>query len=228
MRRQEKLLEMLIEEQYEDGSFGRFHTMNTKEKKKIPTTEAAAWLMYQNGIGRDTEVCNKMCVYMEHLLCNLQDWPDLWEKNKYFAPAVPLFISSKLALFSSENKEYKRYCDIWISLLISAFEQGEYSTERTNEIAKKIIGVEIDHSCIGLQSLNNLALFAMNTEQIPEDIQKRYLHWLHSYDGKINYTTVVPKYLEDNKKNQKVISLLSKFKCFNDEYSNFWNDKNRI
>lgn len=99
MKRQEKVIEELTKAQCDDGSFGRFHTMNTKEKKKIPTTEAAAWLMYQNGISLNIEVCNKMCIYMEHLLCNLQEWPDLWEKNKYFDFAVPLFISSKLALF---------------------------------------------------------------------------------------------------------------------------------
>lgn len=105
-------------------------------------------------------------------------------------------------------------------MLISVFEQGEYSAERTNAIAQELIGVEIDHSYLGLQSLNHLALYALNTEYISISTQKSYLQWLHNYDGKINYTTVEPKYLEDNKKNQKVISLLSKFSGFYDEYPN--------
>lgn len=218
MDKREKVLDKLKQEQCDDGSFGRFHTMNTKVKKKIPTTEAAAWLMYENGIDRSVEVCDKMCLYMENLLCDLQKWPDLWEKNIYFTPGVPLFVASKLALFSSKNDEYQKICKNWISLLNNAFESGNYSAEKTNEISKKLVGVEIDHSCIGLQSLNCLALYAFNLDQIPANVQEAYIHWIHNYDGKISYTNVEPKNLVYSSKSKRVISLLSRFKGFAAEY----------
>ena len=108
MNTQEKVIKILMYEQYQDGSFGRFHTMDSKLKQKIPTTEAAAWLMYENFITRQVDVCNKTCLYMERLLDDTRNWPDSWEKNKYFKSAVPLFIASKLALFTSETNEYNK------------------------------------------------------------------------------------------------------------------------
>lgn len=218
MNSREKALDDLKNEQLDDGSFGRFHTMDTQLKRKIPTTEAAAWLMYKNGITRGDEVCDKTCLYMENLLRNLQKWPDMWEKNEWFTPAVPLFVASKLALFSSETAEYKKIRDTWISLLVSAFEQGSYSADITNKLSSKLIGVKIDSSYIGFHSLNCLALFALNTDKIPPHIQKSYLHWLHGYNGKIAYTNVEPINLEYNKKSERVISLLSEFSCFSIEF----------
>ena len=108
MNTQEKVIKILMDEQYQDGSFGRFHTMDSKLKQKIPTTEAAAWLMYEDFITRQVDVCNKTCLYMERLLDDTRNWPDSWEKNKYFKSAVPLFIASKLALFTSETNEYNK------------------------------------------------------------------------------------------------------------------------
>lgn len=220
MNTQEKILKTLMDEQYEDGSFGRFHTMNSKLKQKIPTTEAAAWLMYENSITRQADVCNRTCLYMERLLDNTQNWPDPWEKNEYFKPAVPLFIASKLALFTSETDEYKKVCNSWISILISAFQTNQYSEDRANNSSKQLLGVKIDRTYIGLHSLNCLALFALNTDKIPVPIQEAYLQWLHNFDGKITYTDVVPKNLTNNSKSTRVISLLSKFKSFEKEFSN--------
>ena len=218
MNTQEKVIKILMDEQYQDGSFGRFHTMDSKLKQKIPTTEAAAWLMYENFITRQVDVCNKTCLYMERLLDDTRNWPDSWEKNKYFKSAVPLFIASKLALFTSETNEYKRVLNTWISILISAFQTNQYSAHRANEISKQLLGVEIDKTYIGLHSLNCLALFALNTDKIPIPIQKAYLQWLHNFDGKITYTDVEPKNLTNNFKSIRVISLLSKFKYFEKEF----------
>ena len=149
-----------------------------------------------------------------------RNWPDSWEKNEYFKSAVPLFIASKLALFTSETNEYKRVLNTWISILISAFQTNQYSAHRANKISKQLLGVEIDKTYIGLHSLNCLALFALNTDKIPIPIQKAYLQWLHNFDGKIIYTDVEPKNLTNNPKSSRVISLLSKFKCFEKEFSN--------
>ena len=155
---------------------------------------------------------------MERLLDDTRNWPDSWEKNKYFKSAVPLFIASKLALFTSETNEYKRVLNTWISILISAFQTNQYSAHRANEISKQLLGVEIDKTYIGLHSLNCLALFALNTDKIPIPIQKAYLQWLHNFDGKITYTDVEPKNLTNNFKSIRVISLLSKFKYFEKEF----------
>ena len=220
MNKLDRLIKKLADEQHSDGSFGRFHTMNSKLKQRIPTTQAAAWLMYENSLTRDNEICHKTCLYMERLLNDLTLWPDAWEGNKWFKPAVPLFIASSLALFGSEDKQYKEVCNIWINILISAFETNEYSKEKINATSKTSFGVEIDGSYIGLHSLNSLALYVFNTDSIPPDIQKSYLKWLHNYDGVITYTNTRLDSLSTNAGSARVISLLSRFIGYADEFPN--------
>jgi len=217
--KRERLLKMLLDEQQPDGSFGRFHTMNSKLKQKIPTTQAAAWLMYENAFTRDNDMCNKTCLYMERLLNDLSLWPDVWEKNKWCKPSVPLFIASSLALFGSDDKKYKEICNVWMDLLVSAFETGNYSKDNVDAEAKASIGVEIDGSYIGLHCLNNLALYACNVDAIPPDVQKAYIKWLHNYDGVIGYTNIRPDNLASAPGSQKIMSLLSRFHGFKDEFS---------
>ncbi len=218
MDKYQRVIKRLIEEQHSDGSFGRFHSMNAKVKQKIPTTQAAVWLMYENCITRENEMCNKTCLYMEQLLSDVSLWPDAWEGNKWFKPAVPLFIASSLALFGSDDRIYKEVCSKWIDILIAAFSNDEYSAVEVNAKSKELIGVEIDGSYIGLHSLNNLALFAFNVDKIPPNVQKSYLHWLHHYNGVITYTNIRPANLSKSLESAKVISLLSKFIGCTDEF----------
>ena len=155
---------------------------------------------------------------MERLLCNIEQWPDAWEKNDYFTPAVPLFIASKLALFTSKTNEYMKICNTWLSILDTAFITKQYSANTVNDISKKLIGVKIDNAYIGLHSLNCLALFALNADRISVTVQRAYLQWLHNYEGKITYTNIEPKKLAYNPKSSIVISLLSKFEGFEEEF----------
>jgi len=218
MDKRERIIKKLVEEQRSDGSFGRFHTMNSKLKQKISTTQSAAWIMYENSLTRDHDICNKTCLYMERLLNALTQWPDHWEKNRWYKPAVPLFIASSLALFGSDDHEYKEICHLWINLLVSAFETGVYSAGNLNAKARETLGVDIDSSYIGLHSINNLALYSFNAKRIPDDIQKSYLKWLHHYDGVIGYTTTRLDNTAQLSKNKRVLSLLSKFNGFEEEF----------
>ena len=218
MNRLNRIIKKLADEQHPDGSFGRFHTENTKLKQRISTTQAATWLMYENSLTRENDICNKTCLYMERLINDISLWPDNWEKNKWFKPAVPFFVASSLSLFGSDDEKYDYICRIWIEILISAFETGEYSKEQINTTAKSLIGVEIDGSYIGLQSLYNLALYAFNAGKIPVVTQRIYLKWLHHYDGVITYTKIRPNSLSTNSEKNRVISLLERFAGFEDEF----------
>jgi hypothetical protein len=218
MNKLERVIKKLADEQHSNGSFGRFHTMNSKLKQKIPTTQAAAWLMHENSLTRENEICNKTCLYMENLLNDLSQWPDAWEGNKWFKPAVPLFIASSLALFGSEDKQYRDVCNIWINILISAFETDLYLKDRLNAISKEFLGVEIDGSYIGLHSLNNLTLYAFNVDNIPLDIQKSYLKWVHNYDRVITYTNTRLDNFTKSAGPPRIMSLLSRFNGYVDEF----------
>ncbi len=104
--------------------------------------------------------------------------------------------------------------------MISAFVKDRYSLDAINTKSKELLGVEIDSSYIGLHGLNNLTLFAFNVDKIPPTIQKLYLQWLHNYNGVIAYTNIRPDSLSKNSESARMISLLSKFTGFDEEFPN--------
>ena len=102
-----KWVEILKAHQLIDGGYGRFHTQNTKVKQKFSATENAINIIEMLDIQRGNQLIDGLCDYMEKILRNEIEWPDGFEANKWYKPAQPLFVSSKLSIFGSDSKEFK-------------------------------------------------------------------------------------------------------------------------
>lgn len=215
-----KWVELLKANQYDDGGFGRFHSRNSKIKQKFPTTEIAVDSVKMLDLRRGNLLVDKLCDYMENILKGEIEWPDRFEKNKWFRPAQPLFVSSKLSVFGSNCREYTEIFNCWHTILKEAFADGEYSRERTNRISKELLGVEIDGSYIGLNSIYLVEFFANMQSEINDELKQNYLRWLHSNGKNIGYTSVILNqgYKNDFSELYKVYFLLSKFSCFKTEF----------
>lgn len=221
-----KWVQSIKNEQHCDGSWGRFHSQDFRVKQKYKTTESVLLYLYALGLKRGDEIINKACIHMENMLSDLSLWPDAWEGNKWFKPAVPLFITSRLALFNSENPHYIENCLKWIYILQNSFQNGLYDSSQIDNISKKVLGVNIHGKYIGLNSINNIILFAHIKDKIPVDIQRQYLHWLHSYPETIFYTNTrlyeKPELIRNTKELSSWIhtmSVLSLFDGFYDEFN---------
>ncbi|AZO95454.1 hypothetical protein [Halocella sp. SP3-1] len=188
-----KRVQDIISEQREDGSWGRFHSQNTKIKQKYKTTESAIIYLSNLGLKRGDRPVDKACNYMEELLNKRLHWPDAWEKNKWFLAGVDLFITSKLSMFGCEDEKYNDIVEKWSTILFETLSGGEYKSEVVNEIAKEIIGVDIHNSYIGLNSINCVILLTNNRHRLSDDLQKKYLNWLHTYEKNVFYTTAYLK-----------------------------------
>ncbi len=215
-----KWVELLKTNQLDDGGYGRFHSQNSKLKQKFPTTERAIDSIKMLDIQRGNSLVDKLCDYMENILQHKTDWPDGFEGNKWYRPAQPLFVSSKLSTFGSDCNEYVAIFDCWHTILKEAFSDGNYNTDRTNKISKELLGCSIDGSYIGLNSIYLIEFLGNMQEKISDDLKLNYLKWLH-YNGKnIYYTgTVLNQRFDSNYSEMfKVYFLLSKFSCFSTEF----------
>ncbi len=218
---QSKWVELLKACQHTDGGFGRFHTRDSKARQKFPTTEIAVHAMKILGLQRGNELVDKLCGYMEKLLRKEAEWPDGFEKNKWYRPAQPLFVAAKLSNFGSQSGEFREIFDRWHAVLREAFAGGGYDKERTDRAAKELLGCEIDGSYIGLNSVYLLEFFGNRQEEIDAKVQQNYLRWLHTSGVSIRYTDVV---LSNGLENDfsawfQVMLLLSKFSCFQAEFA---------
>jgi hypothetical protein len=206
--------------QLSDGGYGRFHSRNSKIKQKFPTTEAAINSIKMLDIQRGNLLVDKLCDYMEKILKHEIEWPDGFEKNKWYRPAQPLFVASKLSIFGSNCNEYIDIFNCWHTILKEAFSDGDYSKDKTNKISKELLGCDIDGSYIGLNSIYFIELFSNMQSEISDDIKQNYLKWLHHNGKMIGYTSVVLNQGFNNNFSElyKVYFLLSKFFCFKTEF----------
>ncbi|MGF7059511.1 hypothetical protein [Brassicibacter mesophilus] len=220
-----KWVKDIVNEQRSDGSWGRFHSQNSKIKQKYSTTEKSVNYLNYLGLKRGDNSVDRVCNYMESLLNDLSLWPDSWEDNKWYKPGAPLFASSKLSVFGSSDKRYKEICEKWIHILSESFSDGKYSESKANSIGEKLLGVDIHDRYIGLNSTYNLTLYSNNTHKIPKEIQRYYLHWLHTNPKNICYKISTPSKKPNQIDNVGelsdwiiVMKLLSNFDGFYDEF----------
>ncbi len=215
-----KWVDLLKTNQHNDGGYGRFHTQNTKIKQKYPTTENAINAIKMLDIQRGNQLINSLCNYMENILKNEIVWPDRYEVNKWYRPAQPLFVSSKLSIFGSYIKEFNEIFDCWHIILKEAFANGDYSADRTNKISKELLGCDIDGSYIGLNSLYLIEFYGNMQAKIEDGLKSNYLRWLHKSNKKVPYTNFSFSlgYKNSFSELYRVYFLLSKYSCFKTEF----------
>ncbi len=215
-----KWVELLKANQLDDGGYGRFHSQNSKVKQKFPTTERAIESIKMLDIRRGNSLADKLCDYMEKILKREIEWPDGFERNIWYRPAQPMFVSSKLSIFGSDCREFLEIFSCWHTILKEAFADGEYSAERADRISKELLGCNIDGSYIGLNSIYLVELFGNMQAEIGEELKQNYLKWLHHSGKMICYSSVVLDRGFDNDflGLYMVYFILSKFSCFKTEF----------
>ncbi|KPJ62850.1 hypothetical protein AMK68_04450 [candidate division KD3-62 bacterium DG_56] len=72
----------LREEQRPDGSWGRFHSADTRAKRRIPTTEAGVPRALALGLNGSHPVLAAAAKYVADVLTGARDFPDPAEKNE--------------------------------------------------------------------------------------------------------------------------------------------------
>jgi len=179
----DKWVREVTDEQQADGSWGRFHSTNSKLKRKWGTTESAMGRLKYLGLDRTSVSVQRACQYCETLLNDhITLWPEYMEKNELFPKAVPIYIVTSLSHFGSDDPLYRQYVDELLSLLHLAFADGEYNREALNQGAKKLLGIEIHNTYMGFSSKYLLVFFHNYARRIDREIQRKYLRWIHEQD----------------------------------------------
>lgn len=78
-----KRYKQLADEQWDDGSWGRFHSMDSriKDNRKFVTTEAALRRAHELGLTKDNRIVAKCIKLMERYVRNEETWRDNIEKH---------------------------------------------------------------------------------------------------------------------------------------------------
>ncbi len=169
----------LAEEQWDNGSWGRFHTQNTKAtvKQKFVTTEHALNRARDLSLNKEDAVVQKAIGLMERYLRGEERWMDNIEYHGQ--PKTPenacgwdvgfkILIAARLSIFDSINPLLRTYREICVQKLSTAF---------TGDIPEE------DFCSIWL---------LQNNDFLREDLQRKYLSWIWNRKGGIQYVTNIP------------------------------------
>lgn len=206
----------LKKEQWPDGSWGRFHTQDTKAEVKqiFPTTEAALQRIRELSLERQDPVLAACIHRMECYLDGSDQWTDRIEKHPGFVIALNTIVASNLSLFIPDHpliNERRRIC---AENMTKAFHNGVLVEEiwsaenkRSNEI---LLEAYMVHTARLLQ----------NNPFLDEGIQRKYLQYIWNRKEGIYYISnsapAASFSLESRKFNQWLSSMeaLSSFSLF--------------
>jgi len=130
--RQSKWYRVLADEQWEDGSWGSFHSMvaNTKINSKFISTEAALRRARELSLPKDDPVVAKAVRLMERYVRGEQEYPDRVEKHndggRGFMIAIPFLVAGNLNLFDPDNLLLGSLREVYLKTLKVAFAKGDF------------------------------------------------------------------------------------------------------
>ncbi len=167
-----KWVELLREEQRPDGSWGRFHTEDTKRKQRIYTTQYAINRGIELGLDRRDSLMIAAIHYMEDVLADRRRWSDPYEKNVWFAPGVKIFTAAVLTTIDPENPQIAGVWESMSEIYRRTLQSGVYSISEERSASLEILGVDISESYISISSAPNLELIGSFSQSFPIEMQQ--------------------------------------------------------
>ena len=217
-----KWYRQLADEQWEDGSWGRFHTMSSKEiKQKFVSTEAALRRARELGLKKNDPMIAKCIKIMERYVLGEETWTDYIEKHKDNGKSHlfcrPYLTAANINLFDSENPVIKPLRDVVAETLGTAFSTGCFDENFWEQKVREYHVPSIVHPQIAYSSM-----LMQNANCMEDALQTRYLDYIWNGKKGIYYVSSISpsdkQYLEDKRFDQwlRTLELLSGFSLFPD------------
>jgi len=237
---QSKWYRQLVDEQWEDGSWGRFHSMDSRiaNKQKFISTEAALRRLRELGLSKDDPVVAKCIRLMERYIREEEAWPDYVEKHKDngrgFIFCRPFLTAANLNLFDPENPVIKSLRDVVAETTKTAFVDGCFNEVYWKQKVSEYLVPSIAHPGIAYSPM-----LLQNVGCMEDTLQRHYLSYIWEKQNGIYYISnfaVSKKHSLEDKKFTTWLSsleLLSGFSLFpefmkNDIFQHLMNEVNRI
>jgi hypothetical protein len=135
-------IQQLKETQLPDGTWGRFHTQNTKIRQPIPTTEVAISLSLDSGLDKNDKVLLKTVQFIENHIDGKTTWSDNPEKHDNpdaWYVTIPFLSAANLALIDNEHGKLGTFRDSWREIASVAFKSGVYDRNAEIEASNRIL-----------------------------------------------------------------------------------------
>ena len=189
-------VQQLYESQWNDGTWGRFHSQDTKVKQLILTTENGISLALESGLDENDGLLSKTVTFIEDHIDGKTTWRDLPEKRDN--PDAWFFIiqrisAANLALIDNEHEKLEHFRDAWIEVASTAFQSKAYDRAVEIEVSKyalillsstkKPVDLELEQMILEHVLSSRTGAYYLYTgklSEMPPVTGKRFYSWLKS------------------------------------------------
>jgi hypothetical protein len=216
------LVKDLVRYQWEDGSWGRFHSQDTKRKDKFKTSQNAIVKAKVWGLDKTDAVIKKAIHYMEGILEHKKEVHDPKEKSPTWPIGVEVFTAATLAVVDPENPLLDRTWQKCFHLVKSAFSTGTfdmdglrkgYSDLGINFIDRGYDG-KLRYGYLFIANINAIKILATRASNIPENLAETLVNWIWNKPDGIGYTFGTQ--LSDYLNNSRYIEIETRIRIIND------------
>lgn len=183
---QSKWVVELGQYQQADGTWGRFHSQDSRLKTPFPTTEYAIRRALALGLDRNDALLQKAAGFIAAHLTGEKNWSDPLEKHDHpqvFLHNTRSISAGMLALIDGDHPLLEPMWQHWAELLAAAFAEGDYDAEaelaRHQELSgissKRLFPFHVFYPLLILSATHNLLPWELEDEMLA------YL--LHKPDG---------------------------------------------
>ena len=177
------LVQKVLKEQWEDGSWGRFHSLNTSAKAQY-TTESALRRLLMLGLDKDDFPMKKALTYMRKYLKREIDLRDYKEKKHDWDLLTRLFVAVWILKIDPSDSLAQTIARDWAKVINSAFIGNEYDHEAYLETYKEVHNPEKNKHIWGFQ---NFYMITLLPGYINADVEIKLLDYLLNSDKGIYY-----------------------------------------
>jgi hypothetical protein len=178
---------MLRDEQKRDGSWGRFHSEDTKRKQRIPTTEFGVERALALGLDASHPLLENAIRYLVGLLKGTIEFPDPPEKNDRWETGKRLFVASTLARIQPDHPALNETVELWATIAEKTFASGAYDPDAEIEAHRQLTGATVKGSYLRLRGKYQLVLLGCCPDVLFQQTEKNVVNWLRQNKDGIGY-----------------------------------------
>jgi len=221
----------ILSEQWDDGSWGRFHSMNTSSKDPY-TTEKAIRRLLNLGLDKNDEPIGKAVRYMESYLKGEFELRDYREKKHDWTLLTHLFVATWLLRIDSNNSLALKIADKWAQVIEHAFKSGSFNQDVYYKAYDDILKPEKNKS---YWFIENFYVVSILKGRLRPEIEKSFIHYLLNQSKGIyyiysDYLMTPPKNFESREANRylEAIELIADYEVDGSlDFILAWLDKNK-
>jgi hypothetical protein len=178
-----KWVRQLEQSQLADGSWGRFHTQDTKKKTVFRTTEEAIDRAIALGLEPGEGVLKRVSLYCQKVLegeAQITDWP---EKNEAFPLLIKYIVAGRLAQLDPASETLNPYWKFLADVANQAFTSGSYSLKDEEDAFLRLSGIHVPGGFLESQH----TLWILSSRELPHQLEYAYVNWIWQKPDGIRY-----------------------------------------